>query len=159
MIRLTCRFTPMLLLGFALIFTGGCGKNDNVEVYPVKGSVTFNGKPMAGGGSISFIPTGGQKGKTGGGIIEPDGTYELMTYTAGDGSMEGDFRVVITQVVQDEPQNAGDSDERGGEVAPVSVVPEEDQIPRIYADPNQSPLTATVKAQELNTIDFPLERK
>lgn len=147
-----------LTLAIALLFIAGCrgGADDNVEVFPVKGSVTFNGKPMVGGGSIAFFPTGGQKGKAPGGTIKPDGTYELMTYEAGDGSMTGDFRVVITQVVQEEPENAGDSDERGGDTESVAVVPEADRIPLIYSDAVNSPLTAKVEAKELNTIDFDL---
>ena len=89
----------LLLLGLAV----GCGPADQVKVYPVKGTVKFQGQPMKGGGSIAFYPTGGQVGATPGGEIKEDGTYELMTYKPGDGSMPGDYRVVITQVTVKEP--------------------------------------------------------
>jgi hypothetical protein len=152
---LTFRMLPQLF-AVALLFLAGCGgADDNVEVFPVKGTVTFNGKPMVGGGSIAFVPTGGQKGKAAGGTINADGNYELTTYEAGDGSMVGDFRVVITQVVYEEPQNAGDSDERGGDVEAVEVVSEADRIPMIYSDAVSSPLSAKVEARE-QTLDFPL---
>lgn len=144
---------------FALLFIGGCGESENVEVYPVKGVVNFNGKPMAGGGSIAFIPLNNQEGKSAGGTINPDGTYELQTYeTDGfDGSMTGDFRVMITQMVVDEPEYTGDTDGTGAAaIEPVSIVPEEDRIPLIYSDPVSSPLTAKVEAKELNTINFDL---
>ncbi len=147
------------MAGLAVILIAGCGKSDNVQVYPVKGIVNFNGKPMVGGGSIAFIPQDNQAGKTAGGTINPDGTYELQTYeTDGfDGSMPGDFRVLITQAVVDEPENTGDSDETGGgAMEAVSVVPEADRIPAIYSDPVASPLTAKVEAKDPNTIDFDL---
>jgi hypothetical protein len=148
---------PLLWCAVALLFIVGCGgADDSVEVFPVKGTVNFNGKPMVGGGSIAFVPTGGQKGKAAGGTINSDGTYELTTYEAGDGSMVGDFRVVITQVVYEEPQNAGDSDERGGEVEAVEVVSEADRIPMVYSDAVSSPLSATVEARE-QTLDFELK--
>ena len=81
--RLIC-LIGVLLLG---IQVAGCGSSDDVKVYPVKGRVTFAGKPMAGGGSIAFIPTTNQTGKAAGGQIKDDGTYELTTNTPGDGSM------------------------------------------------------------------------
>lgn len=139
----------------------GCGGGDNVAVYPVKGMVSFEGKPMVGGGSIAFVPAGGQRGKAAGAVIREDGTYELTTYSEGDGSMVGDFRVVVTQVVYQEPDFGGDSDKAGASATPepVSVVPEEDRIPMVYSDPAKSPLTATVEAKELNEINFDLKRQ
>lgn len=147
--------TGLLIAGIC-----GCGAGaDNVDVYPVKGTVRFEGKPMVGGGSISFIPDIGQKGKAAGGTIREDGTYELSTYEPGDGSMSGGFRVVITQTVWNEPEYAGDTDEGGGAgPEPELLVPEEDQIPVLYSNPQQSPLTATVVPAPGNEIDFDLER-
>lgn len=141
------------------VFCAACGKNDNVEVYPVKGIVKFNGKPMAGGGSIVFIPTSNQVGKSPGGTVNPDGTYELTTYSeeGADGSMTGDFRVLITQTVYEEPPITEDSDQSGTVAESVEVVQEADRIPLIYSDPVSSPLTAKVEAKELNTIDFDLK--
>lgn len=143
----------------SLVAVCGCGgSSDQVEVFPVKGVVTFNGKPMIGGGSISFVPTGGQKGKSAAGTIEPDGTYTLGTYAEDDGSMTGDFRVVITQVTVEESPNVGDD---GGVPSPgsITVVEEADRIPLIYADFANSPLTAKVEAKDDNVIDFTLEPK
>lgn len=152
-----------MLWGLALVLAAvaGCGGGDNVEVHPVKGTVSFEGKPMVGGGSIAFVPTGGQKGKAAGGVIREDGAYELTTYSEGDGSMAGDFRVVITQVVYQEPDVAGDTDVPGASATPepVSVVPEEDRIPMVYSDPTKSPLTAKVEAKDLNEINFDLKRQ
>lgn len=140
-----------LLVAVAAAALAGCG---SPKVYPVKGRITFEGKSMKGGGSISFMPIGNQPGKAGGGEIKEDGTYELTTYQSGDGSMAGEFRVVIYQSTEREPDATKDG-ERGGRS--VSVVAEGERIPTVYADPTRSPLTAKVETRE-NTIDLDLRR-
>lgn len=148
------RFGPLwvAVVAATAVACAGCGGSS--KVYPVKGTVKFEGKPMKGGGAISFVPTGGQSGKAAGGEIKEDGTYELMTHKPGDGSMTGDFRVVILQSTDREPGQTTDGERTGKS---VSVVGEADRIPAIYADPTQSPLTAKVEAKE-NAIDFDLKR-
>jgi hypothetical protein len=136
----------------AIACAGGCGGSS--KVYPVKGTVKFEGKPMKGGGSISFQPTGGQSGKTAGGEIKEDGTYEVMTHKPGDGSMIGDFRIIILQTTGREPDPTKDGERPG---KGVTTVVEADRIPLIYADPTKSPLTAKVEAKD-NVIDFDLKR-
>ncbi|HVX64938.1 MAG TPA: hypothetical protein VHC19_30250 [Pirellulales bacterium] len=134
----------------------GCGQSDRVAVYPVHGRLTFEGKPMAGGGSIALIATGGQQGKTAGAEIKPDGAFTLTTYEEGDGSMPGEFRVVVTQVVVKEP----DASEDGQAVAsgPISVVAEDERIPAIYSDRQNSPLTARIEANSDNELNLELKR-
>jgi hypothetical protein len=140
----------------AVTVLGGCGSSGNPPVYPVKGKITFEGQPMKGGGAITLFPTGGQVGAQSGGEIKEDGTYELTTYELGDGSIPGDFRVVITQVTVKEPTPVADGSAPipadGPNVAPA------DQIPTIYGDYTNSPLTAKVeeKPQEIN---FDLKRQ
>ena len=141
-------------LGAALLL--GCGASGQVKVYPVKGSVSYEGKPMAGGGSITFIPMSDQKGKAAGGIVKPDGTYVMGTYGESDGSMAGDFRVVITQSTVTEPERTPDGTAPPKE-AVVTVAPA-DRIPAIYGDDRQSPLTAKVEAKA-NELDFDLKRQ
>jgi hypothetical protein len=145
------------LLVRALLLTVllGCGPSGQVKTYPVKGKVTYAGKPMVGGGSIALIPLANQEGKTAGGEIKEDGTYELMTYAPGDGSMAGEFRVVINQTTVKEPTATPD-----GSAAPNSTiftVPKADQIPMIYGDIQNSPLTAKVEAKSPNELDFDLK--
>lgn len=147
-----------IFLGVAFIFTIGCDGSDNVVVYPVKGTITYDGKPMVGGGSISFVPLVSQEGKNAGGIINPDGTFEMTTYADGDGSMVGKFRVLVMQTVVDEPENLGDSDTTGKDLSfePIETVAGELQIPIIYADPANSPVTVTIEAKELNELKIEL---
>lgn len=134
----------------------GCGSGDgNVLVYPVRGTVKFNDKPMVGGGSIAFIPKSSQAGKTAGGKVNEDGTYTLSTYGDGDGSMAGEFRVVITQIVEKEPEIVPDGS--GIAPKPTVIVPVTDRIPAKYADYTASPLSAKVEPGIDNEINFTLE--
>jgi hypothetical protein len=131
------------------------GCSGQTPVYPVKGTITFEGKPMKGGGSIAFVPVGDQKGKTAGGEIGPDGSYQLMTHKPGDGSMAGDFRVVITQVTEHEPERTpdGKAPAKGGTSLDAA-----DRIPANYGDHQKSPVTTKVEPKS-NTLDFDLKRQ
>jgi hypothetical protein len=146
------RFWILPLLAGAVAAVSGCGGSP--AVYPVKGTITFEGKPMKGGGSISFMPLGNQEGKTAGAEIKQDGTYELMTNQPGDGSMAGDFRVVIVQSTEREPDATKDGERTGRS---LSVVSEAERIPPIYGNPMQSPLKTKVEAKT-NQLDFDLKK-
>lgn len=152
------RFAIRTRLALFAIFLVGCGSaGDDVKVFPVKGVVTFGGKPMVGGGSIALIPMTETKGKTAGGEIKADGTYVLGTYTADDGSMPGEFRVVITQIVFQEPKPSAD----GAPPPPPAAlaVPEADRIPAVYSSHQESPLKAKVEAKPANELNFDLQRQ
>lgn len=147
------RLQITVLLSVALGAAAGCG--DGSKVYPVKGKVTFDGKPMKGGGSVAFMPLGGQTGKTAGGEITEDGNYELMTHKPGDGSMDGEFRVVIIQVTEHEPETVADGEKAVRKKG--RSLPAEDRIPTVYGDPYKSPLRATV-VKGPNELNFDLAR-
>jgi hypothetical protein len=147
------RSAAILFSSAALLVVVGCS---SAKVYPVSGQINFKGKPMAGTGSITFIPVVQKEGAPmAGGEVLADGTYKLTTVNANDGAMAGDYRVVISQVTSVEPKPAAD-----GEAAPkvVGALTPDQLIPAIYADHAKSPLTATVKAEK-NTINFDLPIK
>jgi hypothetical protein len=127
----------------------GCGDSDGVKVYPVKGKVLFKGKPMVGGGAIALFPVGDQPGKTAGGTIADDGTFTLMTYRDGDGSMTGEFKVTITQEVFQEGAITEDGQPPS---QATSDVPVADRIPEKYANPDESTLTLTVKPEPQEVV-------
>lgn len=124
----------------------GCGNGDRVTVYPTKGVVLFEGKPMAGGGAITFVPLTALEGKAAGGVIKEDGTFVMSTYEEGDGSIAGEFRVMIHQSTMQEPETTPDADGKAAasRSEPTQTVAKDAQIPRVYSDPNQSPLTVKV---------------
>ncbi|PQO42817.1 hypothetical protein C5Y97_01295 [Blastopirellula marina] len=138
----------------------GCAGSDQEKAYPTSGVVHFNGKPMKGGGAISFVPVSSQQGKAAGGEIRDDGTFVMTTYEDGDGSIPGEFRVLVMQSTSKEPEMVA-SDEGSEPVmssGPIDTVAKGERIPFIYADPAKSPITVEVKAQDKNELTIDLKR-
>jgi hypothetical protein len=150
------RFLRSLAGVTVLAVAGIAGCSDRPRTYKVQGTVMFENNPMIGGGSISFVPLGNATGKTAGGEIDAEGKYSLMTHKPGDGSMVGEFRVVIYQQTALEGENTREGEVKGGM---KGVVPVADRIPVIYADTYNSPLRAKVEARDVNEINFTLERR
>ncbi len=90
------RFLIAILL--ALVVSGCGGKKDDGRppVFPARGSVVSKGKSLD-GAMLLFHPKDSKLkdvrcyAKT-----EPDGTFKVSTYDAGDGAPEGEFTVTIT---------------------------------------------------------------
>lgn len=68
-----CRSTAAVCL-----FIAGCGKS-GLELYPVHGRITLDGKPLADAG-VMFLPGGNGPGA--GGTTNCDGVFELVTVNA-----------------------------------------------------------------------------
>jgi hypothetical protein len=72
----------------------GCRQND-VQLYPVHGKVTYSdGAPLS-DGWVSFRPIEGENKVTARGQIRSDGTFELTTFEAGDGAVSGRNQVLV----------------------------------------------------------------
>lgn len=143
-----------MFVSFAL---PGCGSG-NPRVYPVKGTVFLEGKPFPGGGSIAFVPVGKVEGKTAGGEIRENGEFVMNTYSTGDGSIPGEFIVLITQEVTTDSRDTipdGQEMPKGGLRA--QSVSDEDRVPAGYGDPKTSPLRATIETKS-NELHFELKR-
>ncbi|MDX2036655.1 MAG: hypothetical protein SFX72_08380 [Isosphaeraceae bacterium] len=82
------------VIGLAALLLSGCGSTDAVptSTLPVKGVVTFRGRPLT-SGTIVFEPEG--RGREAHGEIGPDGSYALSTFTKDDGAVPGPHRVAI----------------------------------------------------------------
>lgn len=151
-----------------LLATAGCGSGasgaaDRVDVYPVSGTVSLNGAPLA-DASITFSPlTNGIPAAIG--RTDAQGNYVLTTYEAQDGAAAGEFKVLVSKYVApaeaagDEEiphgtdpnvdyEAGGDHDSGGAGGASGNVVPPH------YGSPSGSPLVATVKEDGENTFDF-----
>ena len=121
------------ILFFSALFLGavGCGRGDLPDLGEVQGTVTLDGKPLA-GVNVQFFPDTGRPavGTTGG-----DGTYKLM-YTHGvSGTKVGPATVIIAWP--------------DGEPGPVP-------IPAKYGA--EADLKVEVKPGR-NTFDLPMESK
>ncbi|TWT88519.1 hypothetical protein Mal64_20020 [Pseudobythopirellula maris] len=89
---------PMVgLLALGLVLTSGCSKPE-FEVAPTGGVVTLDGEPLT-TGKVMFAPKaagGGLKaGKTGFGVIGPEGRYDVSTYGAEDGAVVAKHTVTV----------------------------------------------------------------
>jgi hypothetical protein len=89
-----------LVLSVGLLSLSACGKSDQFQVAPVSGTVKCNGTLIT-EGLVVFIPAGKPEGKSkdtgrsASGVIQPDGTYQLTTYTTADGAIVGSHTVQV----------------------------------------------------------------
>lgn len=151
------------LLAFFAAF--GCGGSGGV---PVKGKVTFNGKPVVWGG-VTLVDAAGQYHQ---GVIELDGTYKIDDLVP-----VGGVKIAVVSRKPQEDGARGGGKAAGGGVAGNSDDPREKfmksqgitpstgrpsppagawfDIPEKYADPMTSELTGTVK----KGVDLDIELK
>lgn len=145
--------------GCVIVFPSGCSERvKQPDVVKVSGIVTYKGAPLP-KAWVTFIPAessgsslvaSGQTNDTGG--------FQLMTFRENDGCTLGNKVVLITAF---EGGGQGDSIQQSesdqiiepgmpGYKEPKSL------IPKRYADPTTSGLTATVEAGKANTFEFSL---
>jgi hypothetical protein len=92
--------SPALLriLGAILLAAGfwGCGGGggDQVPVYPVSGTITIAGNPVA-NAVVTFSPEAKQPVAMG--RTDTSGKYTLTTYDANDGAAVGEYKVMVTK--------------------------------------------------------------
>ena len=83
-VSLACVTLPLLIVAV------GCGSNGTVKV---EGIVTLDGKPLA-DATVTFHSADG-KGRTAIGTTDAQGNYSLQSYSANDGIVPGDYKVVV----------------------------------------------------------------
>ena len=118
---------PRLLTVCLTLSLAGCG---GAGTYPVEGQLQWSdGTPAKEleGASLTFeLP---EKNTNSTGIVQPDGSFTLMTAAPGDGALPGTYKVVISE----RRQSAG-----GSQMAPM-------KSDSRYADREKTDLTAEVK--------------
>lgn len=148
--------TATLILLSALLAGAGCGKEERVAVYPVVGTISQAGKPVA-KAMVLFRPTAAKTPEQADLpehstlVTETDdaGKYFLSTYTANDGAPAGDYLIAVRA-----PQGSESSvEESDGPVRPTRA---RSPIPAKYTKPETSPLKAIVAPGE-NKFDFELD--
>jgi len=143
-------------LSFTLISLVGCGDDGLGKRYPVSGTVTYKGEPLA-KGAISFYATGtGNESRGAFGTIA-NGKYTLSTQSDGDGAFPGDYVVSINAKQADlsaAEKNAGGGSARQDDVL-KAYKNAKSPIPQKYEIPESSGLKAKVEARS-NTFNFEL---
>jgi len=144
----TQRMRVWLATAAAAMVLVGCGGSE-FQLAPVKGKVTYNGKPLE-FGAVIFIP---EKGPAAIGQIQSDGTFVLQTGTHGGrmqrGAVVGKHKVEIRCM---DTQRPGYKPSAGHEM-PIG----KSLIPTKYNQADSSGLTAEVTPQGPNDFHFDLK--
>jgi len=133
--------TACLTLG---LLVAGCSKG--LELIPVTGSVTLDGKPIA-GATVTFAPKAGGLPATG--VTDDEGRFDLTTSPHGRGAMPGDYSVVVSLLryknIPTSVKPSGDEEDitsgSGAGEPEIEVI-----VPVKYNNPATSGLSATVQA-------------
>ncbi len=131
----------------ALLSLSGCGETGpqgpvRVKTVPVKGKVVVDGAgvELPKRVQIRANPVGATVSEeaTSGGIAEPDGSFSLSTYEAGDGLPAGEYKLTF-QLVQVNLMRGGvDGDDFNGK----------------YDNPSTSEHTVTISEESTDPIDL-----
>jgi hypothetical protein len=155
-----------LLVGPALICVLGCSDDGLGKRYPVSGTVTYQGKPVA-KARINFVPKAAG-GHGAAGDVE-NGSFSLTTLSPGDGALPGEYKVSIDAREVDDQKLKAETDKvlakkNKGEMKVMMPIPElqakavkeaKSSIPTKYQSAEASKLDATVKEQS-NSFEFKL---
>lgn len=134
----------MLLLATIAV---GCGKESGPSCYPVRGTVTFDGKPVP-EAQIVFHPQGNWPAGVPRPIAQADeqGQFVMTTWQTGDGAPAGVYTVTVELR---EPRQRGEETVRDGR----------NLLPARYAKPNNSDLRCDVREQQENVVSLALKSK
>lgn len=152
-----------ILLVVATAIVAGCGGGGAgappADVYPVTGKITFKGEPLP-GADVAFINA--DAGRTAFGRTNGNGEYQLTTFSANDGAVEGKAVVTISKTVVQPPTTPEADIESEAYVPPGIGQPATPQpqetagIPVGYADQATSGLVAVVSKDGPNVVNFEL---
>jgi hypothetical protein len=119
-----------------------CGNKNNI--YPVSGKVTYKGSPAV-GAAVFFHRQGGDSTNQPPivGIVQEDGSFELVCGSLGKGAPPGDYAVLV------EWKRVTGQGKRRPQAGP-------DQLNGRYADPKHPLLHATVEAKATHLPPFEL---
>ncbi len=117
----------------------------DVPVFPVFGSLTFDGQPLA-RAVVTLTPVNLPAGTTWeapgtGGVTDDNGEFELSTYSHGDGAPEGEYFVMVSC----EDRTVARS---GGEYPEL--------LPEKYQNPVDSGLKVTIRDGENDFLELQL---
>jgi hypothetical protein len=148
---------------FVLCFlVAGCEQSNRPATYPVRGTVTYRGKPVA-GASVAFLAPGAPRLAVG--TTDDAGRFSLTTYEQDDGAVLGTHVVTVQKLAMqpgpsyDVPDGKIDNAaiERAMQEAALRVEAAEkagSELPAKYASHNTSELRLEVVESE---NDFKIE--
>lgn len=150
-----------LYLCLTFFFVSGCGSDKAeppVKVYPVTGRVTWKGEPVQ-SADITFFNAEAKRSAFG--RTDEKGYYELTTFAAKDGAVEGKHTVTVTKVEVPPTEVVADIETEAYVPPemnkPTKPVKPKALLPEIYSDSTKSTLIGVVEPNSKNSIDFELK--
>jgi hypothetical protein len=134
-----------------MIWLSGCGGKPLPKTVPVKGKVLLPDGSTLTMGKVNFAPVGtGDDKRSATGVIRKDGTFEMQTYSPGDGARPGDYTVFIEY-----PRLEDDFDyEKYQQERPAA----ENPVPEKYRMPGpNNDLKHTVTEKKGDPVEFKLK--
>jgi hypothetical protein len=152
----------LLFIAVIGIAVAGCGSKERTgsdPVYPVTGIITLRGKPVA-QAEVTFYNAA--KNRSAFGKTNDKGEYKLTTFAPNDGAVEGQHAVTVVKVEAPaastpvapiespayQPPGFGESTE---------PKPPKSELDEKYAKQETSGLTATIKTDGPNQVNFDLQ--
>ncbi len=141
-----------VLLSAAVFSFAGCGGEKREATFPVTGTLTLDGQPVA-GANVVLSPKGAGTAATA--VTEEDGTFSVGTYETGDGAVPGEYSVTVNKYdTPAEPAETGgedsiygtdeEMDEMDDYGGAQDVAESKNELPAKYASASTSGLTHTV---------------
>jgi hypothetical protein len=122
------------------LFSFGCNNNQLTGLVPAKGTLTFNGKPIA-GASVTFNPVGQTRSASG--ITDAQGNFSMMTLVPNDGVYPGEYIVTV-----DKTEYRGEMHEELDKETKKRIVHDTreviEHLPLKYAEANTTDLKVTI---------------
>lgn len=143
----------MFLLAVAALLLPGCGGDTRPKTVPVKGTVTFRGKPLA-NARVTFY--GAKAPMPAVGDTNENGEFELSMYGKGDGALAGENKVTVTMLTAGGgagammPLDPTKMATGGSQDLPLKAeVPRDGgkqavTLPKVYGDSSNTPLVEQV---------------
>jgi len=135
----------------ALVPMLGCDKGPVIDVVPASGTVMMDGKPLT-GVTLTLVPQEGVKGRGGYAVTAEDGSFQLQTSPELTGVPPGNYRVLFQKLTMPDGSPIP-PDTAGAEAGLVN------QLPPIYANPEQSPISATIPTPGGEALAFDLKSR
>ncbi|EAQ81948.1 carboxypeptidase-like regulatory domain-containing protein [Blastopirellula marina] len=150
------RFIIYCAASAAMILTG-CSSNLLPGGVEAKGIVLLDGVPLE-GATVIFSPSG--DGRSANAMTNEAGEFSLGTLEPADGILPGDYQVAIIKSIVDTNKVTLDPQavqEKTGQYPPSP--PNIHLVPRKYANPERSGLTATISDEGSRDLKFEIVTK
>ena len=149
---------PILGLMLATAVGGiGCSSQKPSKFRPVKGVVTYQGKPVE-NAVVSLVPKGGD-GRSATGTTDSNGAFSAGTVGVGDGALPGEYSVTIIKAEAGESPYAHMTDMEEQQQAakgPLPIPKPQHLLPQKYSKAATSGLSATIGDTGAEDLKFEL---